>query len=130
MKPPAADREAHIKSSVEASKILGGSAFAFDEERIREKAGQAYDRGLSPEGTTRQLAAIFASGSRKEALKSVRVPTLVIHGDSDPLIPVEGGIDTAQAIPGAQLMIIEGMGHDLPPAIWPQVIDAISKHAK
>ena len=129
MKPPAANREAHIESSVEASKILGGPAFAFDEDRVREKAGQAYDRGLSPDGTTRQLAAIFASGSRKETLKSVKVPTLVIHGEIDPLIPVEGGIDTAQAVPGAQLLIIEGMGHDLPPAIWPQVIEAITKHA-
>ncbi|MFN2236179.1 MAG: alpha/beta fold hydrolase [Anaerolineales bacterium] len=129
MKPPAANREAHIESSVEASKILGGSALAFDEDRVREKAGQSYDRGLSPAGTARQLAAILASGSRKEALKSVKVPTLVIHGDIDPLVPVEGGIDTAQAIPGAQLLIIEGMGHDLPPVIWPQVIEAIIKHA-
>jgi len=129
MKPPAADRETHIENSLEASKILGGSTFAVDEERVREKAGQAYDRGLSPDGTTRQLAAIFASGSRKEALKSLAVPTLIIHGDIDPLIPVEDGIETAQAIPGAQLLIIEGMGHDLPPAIWTQAIDAITKHA-
>ena len=129
MKPPAADRETHIENSLEASKILGGSSFAVDEDRVRDKAGQAYDRGLSPAGTARQMAAILASGSRHEALKSVRVPTLVIHGDNDPLIPVKGGIDTAEAIPGAQLMIIEGMGHDLPPVIWPLVIDAISKHA-
>ena len=129
MKPPAANRAAHIESSVEASKILGGPALAFDEARIRERAGQTYDRGLSPAGTARQLAAILASGSRKEALKSVRVPTLVIHGDIDPLVPVEGGIDTAQAIPDAQLLIIEGMGHDLPPVIWPQVIEAITQHA-
>ena len=129
MQPPAADREAHIESSVEASKILGGPVLAFDEVRIREMAGQTYDRGLSPAGMARQMAAILASGNRNEALQSVRVPTLVIHGDIDPLIPVQGGIETAQAIPGAQLMIIEGMGHDLPPVIWPQVIEAISKHA-
>ena len=129
MQPPAADREAHIESSVEASKILGGPVLAFDEVRIRERAVQTYDRGLSPAGMARQMAAILASGNRNEALQSVRVPTLVIHGDIDPLIPVQGGIETAQAIPGAQLMIIEGMGHDLPPVIWPQVIEAISKHA-
>ena len=129
LKPPAADREAHIESSVEASQILGGTALPFDEDRVRERAGRVYDRGLSPAGTARQLAAILASGSRKEALRSVSVPTLVIHGDIDPLVPVEGGIDTAEAIPGAQLLIIEGMGHDLPPAIWPQLMDAIVKHA-
>jgi pimeloyl-ACP methyl ester carboxylesterase len=84
---------------------------------------------LNPAGTSRQLAAVLASGSRKEALKSVRVPTLVIHGDIDPLVPVEGGIDTAEAIPGAQLLIIEGMGHDLPPVIWSRVLDAIVQHA-
>jgi pimeloyl-ACP methyl ester carboxylesterase len=129
MKAPAADRDSHIESSVEASKILGGPVFAFDEARVRKRAGQAFDRGLSPAGMARQMAAILTSGSRNEALNSVRVPTLVIHGDIDPLIPVEGGIDTAQAIPGAQLLIIEGMGHDLPPVIWPQVIEAITKHA-
>ena len=67
--------------------------------------------------------------SRKQALGSVKVPTLVIHGDADPLVPVEGGIDTAKAIPDAELLIIEGMGHDLPPAVWPQVFDAIVEHA-
>lgn len=71
----------------------------------------------------------MASGNRKEALKSVQVPTLVIHGDADPLVPVEGGIDTANAIPGAELMIIEGMGHSLPPEVAPQVIEAIARHA-
>jgi pimeloyl-ACP methyl ester carboxylesterase len=108
---------------------MGGPVLAFDEARIRERAGQTYDRGLSPAGTARQLAAILASGSRNEALKLVGVPTLVIHGDIDPLIPVEGGIDTAQAISGAQILIIEGMGHDLPPVLWPKVIEAITKHA-
>jgi pimeloyl-ACP methyl ester carboxylesterase len=129
MMPPAADRETHIENSLEASKILGGAVLPFDEARIRAKAGRIFDRGLSPAGSARQMAAILASGSRKEALKSVKVPTLVIHGDIDPLIPVEGGIDTAEAIPGAELLIIEGMGHDLPPVIWPQVIKAICKHA-
>ena len=77
----------------------------------------------------RQLAAILASGSRKEALKSVTVPTLVIHGDADPLLPVEGGIDTAESIPGAELMIVEGMGHSLPVEVAPRIIEAIVRHA-
>ena len=96
---------------------------------MKERAARVFDRGLSPAGTARQLAAVLASGSRKEALKSVTVPALVIHGDADPLVPVEGGIDTADAIPGAKRLIIEGLGHALPPALWLQVIGAIVDHA-
>ena len=108
--------------------MLSGPVLPFDEDRIREREGRFFDRGLSPAGLARQLAAILASGSRKEALQSVTAPTLVIHGDADPLVPVEGGIDTADAIPGAELMIIEGMGHDLSPAVMPRVIEAIVRH--
>jgi pimeloyl-ACP methyl ester carboxylesterase len=100
-----------------------------DEDLIKERAGRFFDRGLSLAGTDRQLAAILASGSRKEALQSVTVATLVIHGDADPLVPVECGIDTANSIPGAELLIIEGMGHDLPLAVAPRVIEALVRHA-
>jgi pimeloyl-ACP methyl ester carboxylesterase len=127
--PPPTNRAGYIESEVKAWRVLCGSESLFDENRAREQAGRAFDRGLSPAGTARQLAAILASGSRKEALKSLTVPTLVIHGDADPLVPVEGGIDTADAIPGAELLIIEGVGHDLSPAIWPRVIEAIARHA-
>ena len=127
--PPPTDRAGYVESEVKAGRVLSGSEALFDESRARKQAGRAFERGLSPAGTARQLAAILASGSRKEALKSLTVPALVIHGDADPLVPVEGGIDTADAIPGAELLIIEGMGHDLPPAIWPQVIEAIARHA-
>jgi pimeloyl-ACP methyl ester carboxylesterase len=78
----------------------------------------------------RQMVAIVASGPRREALRAVRAPTLVIHGTADPLVPVEAGIDTAKSIPGAELLLIEGMGHDLPAGAWPRVIDAIDAHAK
>ncbi len=74
------------------------------------------------------MAAILASGSRNDALKDVRTPTLIIHGDEDPLIPVEGGIDTAETIPGAELMIIEGMGHTIPTEVEPRIIEAIVRH--
>jgi pimeloyl-ACP methyl ester carboxylesterase len=129
MQPPPMDRESHIENSLASARIFNGPTFPIDEDRVRERARQNFDRGLSPAGTARQLAAIFASGSRKEALKSVTVPTLVIHGDADPLVPVEGGIDTAEAIPDAELLIIEGMGHDFPPAVWPLILEAVVKHA-
>jgi pimeloyl-ACP methyl ester carboxylesterase len=123
------DREGYVEYSVQIWRVLSGPGFPFDEDRTRELAARSFNRGLSPEGTMRQLAAILASGSRKEALKSLAIPTLVIHGDADPLVPVECGIDTADAIPGAELMIIEGMGHDLPPDVAPRVIQAIVRHA-
>jgi len=129
LKPPPLGRDEYIENSVEATQVLGGTALPFDEDRVRERAGRIFDRGLNPTGTARQLAAILASGSRKEALKSVAVPSLVIHGADDPLVPVEGGIDTAEAIPGAELLIIDDMGHSLPQAVWSQVMDAILRHA-
>ena len=127
--PAPTDREGYVESAVKTWRVLDGPGFPFDEERTRERAGRAFDRGLSPEGTMRQLAAIMASGSRKEALQSVAVPTLVIHGDADPLVPVECGIDTANSVPGAELLIIEGMGHSLPPGATPRVVGAITRHA-
>ena len=125
-----ADREACIEAEVKKQRILRGSKYPLDEAFVRLYAAQAFDRCYYPEGTTRQLAAILASGSRREKLKSVKLPTLVIHGDADPLVPVEGGKDTAASIPGAKLLIIEGMGHDIPVEMAPQIIQAISEHAK
>jgi pimeloyl-ACP methyl ester carboxylesterase len=127
--PPPRDREGYLEHAVETWRVFSGPGFPIDEDRIKERAGRCFDRGLSPAGTARQLAAILASGSRREALQSVRIPTLVIHGDADPLVPVECGKDTANSIPGAELMIIEGMGHDLPVAVAPRVIEAIARHA-
>jgi pimeloyl-ACP methyl ester carboxylesterase len=127
--PAPTDRESYLEQSLQTWRVLNGPAFSLDEERTRELAAEAFDRGLNPAGTMRQLAAIIGSGSRREALAAVRLPTLVIHGDADPLVPVEGGIDTAEAIPGAELLIIEGMGHNIPPAVAPRVIEAIVRHA-
>jgi pimeloyl-ACP methyl ester carboxylesterase len=127
---PPTNRDENIEHYVKRQQILNGPRFSIDEAYVREFAGRAYDRSYYPQGTARQLGAIVASGSRKEALQSVQIPTLVIHGDADPLVPVEGGHDTAASIPGAKLVIIEGMGHDIPPAIAPQIVDAIIQHAK
>jgi len=128
--PPPRDREANIERAVEAARIIGSPGFPFDEERIRARAARTYDRAFYPKGLARQLAAILALGSRRKALEALRTPTLVIHGDMDPLVPVEGGLDTAEAVPGAELLIIEGMGHDLPPEIWPRIADTITRHAR
>ena len=95
----------------------------------RERAIRTFERGLNPAGVVRQLRAILASGSRKERLATVQAPTLVIHGTVDPLVRPEGGKDTAASIPGARLLMIDGMGHALPIPMWPQIIDAIDEHA-
>jgi pimeloyl-ACP methyl ester carboxylesterase len=126
---PPADRAANIERNVAVWRVLSSPGFPFDEARIRARAGRTFDRCFHPAGVARQLAALIAGGNRKEALRDVTTPTLVIHGDQDPLARVEGGIDTAEAIPDAELMIIEGMGHDLPPALWPRIVEAIARHA-
>ena len=123
------ERIDYIESCVQVWRVLSGTKFPVDEIRVRKRAEQSHDRGLNPAGFARQHAAIIASGSRKEMLKSLTVPTMVLHGDADPLVPVECSIDTANAIPGAKLVIIKGMGHALPKALWPRVINAIVRHA-
>ncbi|MFX1500022.1 MAG: alpha/beta fold hydrolase [Promethearchaeota archaeon] len=127
--PPPQGREAIIEATVKNRRIIHGSGLPFDEERARKLAIAAYDRSYYREGFSRQLAAIWGSGNRKEALKTISSPALVIHGDIDPLVPVEGGKDTAEAIPGAELLLIEGMGHSLPVQVWPKVINAITENA-
>ncbi|OGP50889.1 MAG: alpha/beta hydrolase [Deltaproteobacteria bacterium RBG_13_43_22] len=127
--PTPTDRAGFIENYVKTRKLIGGKGFPINEERERDVAGRIFERGVNPAGVTRQFAAIMASGSRNEALKSLKVPTLVIHGDEDPLVPVAGGIATAKAIPGARLLIVKGMGHGLPAPVWPQIIEAIAGHA-
>jgi len=127
--PLPAEREAYIERLLRAWRVIGSPGFPFDEDRIRARSGRAFDRGYDAAGVARQFVAIIASGSRKDALRALTTPTLVIHGAADPLIRVEGGRDTAEAIPGAELLVIEGMGHDLPRGTWPRVIDAIAAHA-
>jgi len=128
IQPPPTEREAIIEHGVNSLRICHGDGYPFDEERARKSVIAAYDRSNYRPGYSRQLAAILASGNRKQALASVRAPTLVIHGDADPLMTVDGGKDTADAIPGAELLIIEGMGHSLPIEVWPKVLDAITEN--
>jgi len=129
MQPPPTEREAIIEHGVNNLRIIHGTGFPFDEERARRFVTASYDRSNYRPGYSRQIAAILATGNRKQALASITAPTLVIHGTEDPLMPPEGGKDTAEAIHGAELLIIEGMGHSIPIEVWPQVIDAITKNA-
>ena len=132
MTPPPIERQAFIEYNIKTMQAIAGSGFPFDEQFIRNISARSYDRAFYPQGISRQMMAVMAQENRKPALASIRVPTLVIHGTADPLVPPEHGQDTANAIPGAQLMLIEGMGHDLPSVKgpWPQIIDAIAAHTK
>jgi pimeloyl-ACP methyl ester carboxylesterase len=121
------DRDAAVEYFVRVFRLIGSKGFAVDEDRIRALAAEAYDRGHSSAGTGRQLAAIMASGDRTERLRELRLPTLVFHGDSDPLVPFRGGRATAEAVPGARLVAIPGMGHDLPREVWPRLVDAVAE---
>jgi pimeloyl-ACP methyl ester carboxylesterase len=113
----------------EVWQLLSGPRYPMDRYTADRLGSMTFMRGVEPAASARQFAAIIASGSRKERLASVTVPTLVIHGSDDPLVPVEGGIDTARSIPGARLMIVEGMGHYIPKQLWHEIIDAIACHA-
>lgn len=129
--PAPKDRAGYIEYFVQIALVLGGSKLTIDEARVRERGGQAFDRRFNPAGVARQLAALMATGSVKDELRDLKVPTLVIHGTHDPLIPIECARDMASTIPGAKLQIIEGMGHALSdvPQIWPEVIEAVARHA-
>ncbi|HEX6569993.1 MAG TPA: alpha/beta fold hydrolase [Acidimicrobiales bacterium] len=128
MSPPPQTREAYQDAAVHHSGVWGSPGLV-DEERLRRTAGEAWDRGYNPMGTARQLAAIVASGSRSAALAALAVPALVIHGTADTLVQPSGGERTAEVIPDAKLLLIEGMGHDLAPPLWPRLVDALAAHA-
>jgi pimeloyl-ACP methyl ester carboxylesterase len=129
LKPFPSDREGVVDRSVEVARTLHGPGFAFDEETVRRIGARSYDRAFDPGGVRRQLIAIWLSGDRTPALRQLHVPALVVHGDADPLVPIDGGRATAAAIPGARLDVIPGMGHELPRAIWPRLIDEIARLA-
>jgi pimeloyl-ACP methyl ester carboxylesterase len=129
MAPPPTTKEEFLTRFAQTWKVLRVGSFPLDEAKDRERAERVFSRGLSPAGVERQLRAILASGSRKERLRSVKAPTLVIHGSVDPLVRPEGGKDTAASIPGARLMMVDGMGHAIPIPMWPPIIDAIAQHA-
>lgn len=129
MAPPPSNREEAAEQSVAATKVTGSPAYPQDDAVVRERAMAAYDRCHDASGAARQLVAIVASPDRTADLASVSVPTLVIHGADDPLIDVSGGEATAKAIPGAELLVLPGVGHDLPQVLWDQIIGAAVANA-
>jgi len=128
--PPPLTVPDYIETNVRVAELLRGYADAGEAADARARATRAAARGLNPAGGARQLAAVIAGGSRKEALAGVKAPTLVIHGVDDPLVPVECGKATAAAIPGAKLLLLERMGHTVPRALRATIVDAIAAHAR
>jgi pimeloyl-ACP methyl ester carboxylesterase len=126
LSPPASSRQEAIDRTVSIFRVIGSPGFELDEADLRERAGLSYDRANDPLGVDRQLLAILASGDRTERLRSLHVPTLVLHGAADPLIDVSGAQATAEAVPAAELVVIDGMGHDLPRALWPEITQRIA----
>jgi pimeloyl-ACP methyl ester carboxylesterase len=132
MVPAATTKEESVEQSVRTFRIIGSPGYPFEEDLVRAKAAEAWDRDSDRAGRARQLVAVLSSPDRAPGLAGVTVPTLVIHGSGDPLITPPGGRATAAAVPGAELVIEEGMGHDLPRALWDSIIgriDALARRA-
>lgn len=128
---PGTDRDSFVAGELDNQRLTGSTDPDFVDERWRrEKFERLWDHGVHPRGTGRLLMAVAASGDRTAALASMAVPTLVVHGDADPLIDVSGGRATAAAVAGAELLVVPGLGHELPPAVWPQLVAAAVANAR
>ena len=125
--PEVINRETVTERAVKNSAALTGTGFARDESAIRNRAAEAFERSYRPDGVKRQLAAIFASGDRTARLPEIDLPTLVLHGEDDPLVPVESGRQAADLIPGARLEVVPGWGHDMPDDVIPRLTESISR---
>jgi len=130
LRPPATNRDEAIAGSIMGSGVIGSPGYPTDPDVVAKRAGEAYDRCYTPEGTARQLGAILGSPDRTEGLHHVQIPFLVIHGEADPLVQISGGEATAAAVPNSVFLTIPGMGHDLPEALYGQIADAIVANAQ
>jgi pimeloyl-ACP methyl ester carboxylesterase len=128
--PPPTERGAYIEHNVKLFRVIDGSKYPSDEKAMRRLFERSFDRCHHPQGMARHAVAVTVAGDRTEALRSVTAPTLVIHGSEDPLLPIAQGQATAEAVPGAELLIIEGMGHSLPAEVWPLLVDAVVRHSQ
>ena len=126
--PPVATVEEACTSALAAAEVIGSPGYPLDEARLVATTSEAFRRAYDPGGVDRQLAAIHASGDRTERLRGIAAPTLVLHGEADPLVQLPGGQATAAAIPQARLVTFPGMGHDLPRQLWPRIVDEIAAH--
>ena len=127
---PAKDIEAYLDHTMRSARTIGSPGYPFDEKIVRERSRVDVLRCYEPLGVARQLAAVIANGDRRVKLANIKAPVVVLHGDSDPLVPVEGGKDLAATVAGAELRIVPGMGHDLPPELYDTVVDAIVRAAE
>ncbi len=128
--PPPTDQEAAAERALQVYRVIGSPGYPLDERRVADVARRSFARGNDPAGVARQYAAIVVSPDRTPGLRALTVPTLVIHGEDDPLVQVDGGRATADAVPGARLVVFPGMGHNLPQQLWPQLVDEIVTHAR
>jgi pimeloyl-ACP methyl ester carboxylesterase len=128
--PSVTTAEEAAERAVATYRVVGSPGYPLDEQWLRATSEEAFRRSNDPAGVVRQIAAVLASPDRRPGLRSLAVPTLVIHGEDDPLIQVEGGRETAAAVPGSRLVVYPGMGHDLPESLWPAIIGEIVDHAR
>lgn len=129
-RPASMDEEVLVEHGLKVARTIGSPGYRLEDDKVRERTRALIKRSFYPAGLPRQFAAIVADGDRRERLRSVKAPTLVIHGEADPLVPLTGGEDTARTIAGARLTIIPGMGHDLPLALVDEIADAVAAHAR
>lgn len=127
--PPPTDADTAAERALDVYRVIGSPGYPLDEARLADVARQSFARGHDAAGVARQFAAIVVSPDRAPGLRALDVPTLVIHGEDDPLVQVDGGRATADAVPGARLVVVPGMGHNLPEPLWPQLVDEIVAHA-
>lgn len=127
---PASDYDAYLAHGISNARIIGSPAHPWTDDEIRNRVVAEHARAFNPQGVARQMAAVRADGDRTEALKALMLPVVVLHGADDPLLPKAGGEATAAAIPGAELRVVPGMGHDLPPGLYDTFVDAITAAAR
>jgi pimeloyl-ACP methyl ester carboxylesterase len=128
--PPPRDSNQAAERALQVYRVIGSPGYPLNEAHLAGVARRSFARGHDAAGVVRQLSAIAVSPDRTPGLRELRVPTLVIHGEDDPLVQVDGGKATADAVPGARLVVIPGMGHNLPEPLWPQLVDEIVTHAR